>query len=240
MDTINGLLNQFNGLPDNQKLALVGGAVILLIVIIIIIARVSRFEAFEPLNEMMDNYASYPSIFSQKIVGPEGKEIKFDNYFVKPDNEVKPLEPPMEQQKASEPVKPSPTTPSTPAPMEKATNQAPAPTVSQKVPEQKLEVPKMETKVPIDIGNGVAVNATIKVPAQTVQVPAQTATTEITPPAPTNIEVGAQTVQLPAQTGVLPAVIDGKNVTVPVQVPAQAVAIPAQNAIIPKIEPFRL
>lgn len=234
---MDALLTKYNALPENMKLAVIGGAVLLVLIIIIIIARVSNFEAFSPINEVVDTLASYPSIFSQKIVGPSGEEIKFDNYFVKPDNVVKSLEPPMVQQKAPEPVAPAP---AGPMPMEKASNQAPAPNVSQVVPEQQLEVPKMETKVPIDIGNGVSVNATIQVPAQTVTVPEQTATTEITPPAPTNIEVGAQTVELPAQTGVLPAVIDGKNVTVPVEIPAQTVDIPAQNAIIPTVEPFRL
>lgn len=236
---MDALLTQYNSLPENMKLAVIGGAVLLVLIIIIIIARVARFEAFEPMNEMMDTLASYPSIFAQKIVGPSGEEIKFDNYFVKPDNVVKPLEVPMTQQKAPEAIGPAPA-PAGPMPMEKASNQAPAPNVSQVVPEQKLEVPKMETKVPIDIGNGVSVNATIQVPAQTVTVPEQTATTEITPPAPTNIEVGAQTVELPAQVGVLPAVIDGKNVTVPVEIKAQTVDIPAQNAIIPTVEPFRL
>lgn len=234
---MDALLTKYNALPENMKLAVIGGAVVLVIIIIIIIARVSRFEAFSPINEVVDTLASYPSIFAQKIVGPSGEEIKFDNYFVKPANVVKPLEAPTVQQKAPEPVAPAS---AGPMPMEKASNQAPAPNVSQVVPEQQLEVPKMETKVPIDIGNGVSVNATIQVPAQTVTVPEQTATTEITPPAPTNIEVGAQTVELPAQAGVLPAVIDGKNVTVPVEIPAQTVDIPAQNAIIPTVEPFHL
>ncbi len=237
---MDALLTKYNALPENMKMAVIGGAVVLVLLIIIIIGSVARFEAFEPLNEIMDKYASYPSIFAQKIVGPTGEEIKFDNYFVKPDNVVKPMEPAMEQQKASEPVGPAPAPPAGPMPMEKPSSMAPAPNVSQVVPEQQLEVPKMETKVPIDIGNGVSVNATIQVPAQTVTVPTQTATSEITPPAPTNIEVGAQTVELPAQVGVLPAVIDGKNVTVPVEIPAQTVDIPAQNAIIPTIEPFRL
>lgn len=104
-----------------------------------------------------------------------------------------------------------------------------------------LELPSHEATVKVDIGNGMAVDAKVQVPAQTVSVPTQNA--QVIPVAKTtDTTVSAQTIQLPAQTGVMPAAVEGSNksVLVPVSIPAQVVSIPEQQAVVPVVEPFRM
>lgn len=225
---MNNLLLKFNSLPQTPKMAVILGVVLLVILVLFLVFRFFKVEGFEPFNSFVGRYAEYPEVHESR--GLNGEEIVFDNYFTKPQNEVKPLEKPIAQQKVA-PV---------PAPMEKTMSQAPAPNTTQVVKATTIDVPKMETTVPIDIGNGVSVTATIQVPAQTSDVPEQTAVTEITPPQTTDMEISPQTVTLPAQEGVIPATIEGQTVSVPVSIPEQTVTIEAQNAIIPTIEPFRL
>lgn len=104
-----------------------------------------------------------------------------------------------------------------------------------------LELPSHEATVKVDIGNGMAVDAKVQVPAQTISVPTQDA--QVIPEAKmTDTTVSAQTIQLPAQTGMMPAAVEGsdKSVLVPVEIPAQVVSIPEQQAVVPVIEPFRM
>lgn len=104
-----------------------------------------------------------------------------------------------------------------------------------------LELPTHTATVPIDIGNGMAVEAKVQIPAQTVTVPAQVPVT-LPEAQKTDVVVTAQEVQIPAQTGIIPGAIDGSTEVMKVQVdiPAQVVSIPEQNAIIPTMEPFRM
>lgn len=104
-----------------------------------------------------------------------------------------------------------------------------------------LELPQHEATVKVDIGNGLAVDAKVQVPAQTVDVPSQTPIA-IPEAKKTDVTVAAQTVQIPAQTGAMPASVEGtdKSVIVPVSIPAQVVSIPEQKAVVPVIEPFSM
>lgn len=104
-----------------------------------------------------------------------------------------------------------------------------------------LELPTHTATVPIDIGNGMAVEAKVQIPAQTVSVPSQVPIT-LPEAQKTDVVVTAQQVQIPAQTGIIPGAIDGSSDVMKVQVdiPAQVVSIPEQNAIIPTMEPFRM
>jgi uncharacterized iron-regulated membrane protein len=104
-----------------------------------------------------------------------------------------------------------------------------------------LELPSHEATVKVDIGNGLAVDAKVQVPAQTVAIPSQDPM--VIPQAKqTDVTVAAQTVQIPAQTGAMPATVEGsdKSVIVPVSIPSQVVSIPEQKAVIPVIEPFSM
>jgi hypothetical protein len=109
------------------------------------------------------------------------------------------------------------------------------------VPMSQLELPTHSVTVPIDIGNGLSVNADIQVPSQTVTVPTQIPVTLPTASV-SDVAVSAQSVQIPAQSGIIPGAIDGTGavVSVPVDIPAQIVQIPAQNAVVPVMEPFRM
>ena len=109
------------------------------------------------------------------------------------------------------------------------------------IPSSYLEIPTHTVNVPIDIGNGMAVNANIQVPSQTVDLPAQVPVA-IPEPVKTDVVITAQQVQLPAQTGIIPTTVDGSSEILPitVDIPAQVVTIPEQQAIIPSMEPFRM
>lgn len=104
-----------------------------------------------------------------------------------------------------------------------------------------LELPSHQATVKVDIGNGLAVDAKVQVPSQTVDVPSQ-APMVIPEAKMTDVTVAAQTVQIPAQTGAMPATVEGtdKSVIVPVTIPAQVVSIPEQKAVVPVIEPFSM
>jgi uncharacterized iron-regulated membrane protein len=108
-------------------------------------------------------------------------------------------------------------------------------------PATQLELPSHEATVKVDIGNGLAVDAKVQVPAQTVAIPSQDPM--VIPEAKmTDVTVAAQTVQIPAQTGAMPATVEGSDmsVIVPVSIPAQVVSIPEQKAVVPVIEPFSM
>lgn len=104
-----------------------------------------------------------------------------------------------------------------------------------------LELPTHTATVPIDIGNGMAVEAKVQIPAQTINVSSQVPVT-LPEAQKTDVLVSAQEVQIPAQTGIIPGAIDGSSqvMTVQVDIPAQVVSIPEQMAIIPTMEPFRM
>lgn len=110
-----------------------------------------------------------------------------------------------------------------------------------KVDIPQLELPTHTATVPIDIGNGMAVEAKVQIPAQTVNVQSQVPVS-LPEAQKTDVLVSAQQVQIPAQTGIIPGAIDGSSqvMTVPVDIPAQLVSIPEQMAIIPVMEPFRM
>jgi hypothetical protein len=109
------------------------------------------------------------------------------------------------------------------------------------LPISQLELPTHSVTVPIDIGNGMAVNAKVQVPAQTVELTSQVPVS-VPEPQKTDVLVSAQQVQIPAQTGIIPGKVEGSSqvLTVPVEIPAQVVNIPEQNAVIPTMEPFRM
>lgn len=104
-----------------------------------------------------------------------------------------------------------------------------------------LELPTHTATVPIDIGNGMAVEAKVQIPAQTINVGSQVPVT-LPEAQKTDVLVSAQQVQIPAQTGIIPGKIEGSSqvMTIPVDIPAQVVSIPEQKAIIPTMEPFRM
>jgi hypothetical protein len=108
-------------------------------------------------------------------------------------------------------------------------------------PSTQLELPSHEATVPIDIGNGLAVNAKVQIPGQTTEVPSQVPVS-LPPAQVSDVMVPAQEIKIPAQTGVIPGAIAGSPevLTVPVTIPEQIVSIPKQNAVIPTIEPFRM
>lgn len=105
---------------------------------------------------------------------------------------------------------------------------------------QKLKLGGDVAKVPIDIGNGLAVEAVVKVGPQVVDVKAQKPV-KIAKHEVTDIVVDAQTVTIPKQNGVIPGKVseDGEMIVIPVQIEEQTVEIGQQNAVIPSIEPFR-
>jgi hypothetical protein len=96
-----------------------------------------------------------------------------------------------------------------------------------------------ETKIPVDIGNGVVVETVVKIPTQETTVQSQN-TVEMPKPVKTKVIVEEQIVTIPSQTGLIPAKVPGGGfVAVPVSVPEQQVVIEKQNSILPVIEAFK-
>lgn len=106
-------------------------------------------------------------------------------------------------------------------------------------PIKNLEVESQIATIPVAIGNGMSVQAEISVPAQTVDVPAQVPMSLPTPEK-TSLEVPAQVTEIKAQTGLIPTVVDGKTIQVPVSIPTQMIDIKEQNATKSIIESFTL
>jgi hypothetical protein len=107
----------------------------------------------------------------------------------------------------------------------------------------KIEVPEKKMTVPISIGDGLAVQAEVSVPAQQVEAPTQQSAMPPKEFEKSDVKVEEQTVTLPAQTGVIPAVVDeasGAVVGIPVSIPQQTVEIKAQDAHVQVMEGFRL
>lgn len=106
---------------------------------------------------------------------------------------------------------------------------------------QYLELKDSETKVSLDVGNGVAVLANVKIPAQTAVVNSQTST-KLPEPVKTDTKVKQQVVSIPEQVGTVPGMIndEGDVVSVSVTVPEQQVIIPTQNAVVPVAESFKI
>ena len=109
------------------------------------------------------------------------------------------------------------------------------------LPISQLELPTHTVTVPIDIGNGMAVNAPVQVPAQTVELKSQVPVS-VPEPQKTDVLISAQQVQIPAQSGIIPGKVEGSSqvLTVPVEIPSQVVNIPEQKAVIPTMEPFHM
>lgn len=106
-----------------------------------------------------------------------------------------------------------------------------------------IEVPEKKMMVPISIGDGLAVQAEISVPAQQVETPTQQSAVPPSQFEKSDVKIEEQTVTLPAQTGIIPAVVDeasGAVVGIPVSIPEQTVEIKAQDAHVQVMEGFRM
>jgi hypothetical protein len=111
--------------------------------------------------------------------------------------------------------------------------------VSSDIPQLDLNFGKV--KVPVDIGNGLIVEADVEIPPQKVEMPGERIVLPKTKK--TGDVVPANVVQIPAQNGKIPVKINGtdESVIVPVSIPSQTVVILEQPAIEKNIvEPFKL
>lgn len=106
------------------------------------------------------------------------------------------------------------------------------------VDSQYLELPNSETKIPVEMGDGTVVEATVKIPAQTAVVNSQVSV-KLPEHKITDKVVQNQVVVIPEQNTTIPGAINdnGDFVGVSVKIPEQQVVVPAQNAIIPATEP---
>ena len=105
---------------------------------------------------------------------------------------------------------------------------------------QHLELKDGQAKVPVDIGNGLAVEAVVQIQKQTVDVKAQN-TVQVPKHTSTDVMVQQQQINIPKQTGIIPGKMteDGGMIALPVTIEAQTVTVEKQTAIIPSIESFR-
>ena len=109
-----------------------------------------------------------------------------------------------------------------------------------------LELPSHSTMVPVSIGNGLAANVMVKVPAQIssvpVNVPVVDMKTQESASAKTDVLIAARQANIPAQSGCIPAKIDGTDemVMVPVNIPSQMVKIVEQTAFVPGKDTFKM
>lgn len=108
------------------------------------------------------------------------------------------------------------------------------------VDSQHLELKDGQAKVPIDIGNGLAVEAVVQIQKQTVDVEAQN-TVQVPKHTSTDVTVEQQEIHIPKQTSIIPGKMteDGEMIALPVTVEAQTVTVEKQSAIIPSFEAFR-
>ena len=106
-----------------------------------------------------------------------------------------------------------------------------------------VQIEAQKVVAPISIGNGLAIQAQVEIPAQSVDVPSQVPTV---PPAQleeSETKVEAQQITIPAQTGVIPGKVDEKTgaiVGIPVQIPEQVIDVQAQSAHVQVMEGFRV
>jgi hypothetical protein len=220
MDQINqGLQKLQNFLATPTGTYVVIGIIVVLIILLI----VKSTEGFEGLVEGASSFAEYPKSFSEFILPSASdhiKDIKYENYFVQPTEQVMPNSAPMDQMELQ--------------PMD-------APEQKIETPAKTIDIPNLKVEAPVDLGNGVVAMAKVSVPAQSTEVPAQTPIV-MPPMESTNVKVEQQTIEIPAQEGVIPTKIEGSDasVTVPVTIPAQTVVIEEQNSVIPVVEPFRM
>lgn len=201
-----------------------GTYIVIGIILFLIILLIIKFtEGFEGIVEGASSFADYPKAFTELILPSAAdhiKDIKYENYFVKPTEKVMPNSAPMDQMELQ--------------PMEH-------PEQKLETPAKKVDIPNLKIEAPVDLGNGVVAMAKVSVPAQSTEVPAQTPVV-MPPTESTNVRVEKQTIEIPAQEGVIPTKIEGSDasVTVPVTIPAQTVEIEEQNSVIPVVEPFRM
>ena len=218
MDQVKKGLNNF----QNFLMTPTGTYITLTIIIILLIILIAKYsEGFEGIIYGMNNFADYPKSFNELIlpeVPGQMAEIRYENYFIKPTEEVKPNSEPVNQLS-----------------LEKEEELGVVMT-----PEKEVLIPEMTIEAPVDIGNGVVAMAEVSIPTQTTEVPSQTPM-ELPKPEKTDIQVESQIVDIPTQEGIMQTKIEGTEsfVSVPMTIPAQKVRVKKQKSIIPVYEPFR-